>query len=355
MQLAADSKRYWQLRALLGGALVLIAATPGAGWLVSRAEATASTPEAPLAAPVSRSITAPGRIEPRDGVLALAAPASEVGPAIVAMLHVQQGDWVESGAVLATLSGRQALEAALVASQRRIAIAQARLLALRAGAKEDDLRALRAEVDGAETSLAQAQADTRRAQQLRGMQLLPVAAVEAQESRLAVAARMLEANRARLTSLSHVRPADLAVAEAELHAAEADADEVRARLENTLVRAPAAGRVLAIYAHPGQSVGAEGILAFGRTAEMFVDAEVMEEDLGRVHVGRKATITSDVLPAAASGVVEEIGYLVGSREVFHTDPTAFTDSRVVHVKIRVAGAAELERLIHARVQVEIER
>ena len=178
--------------------------------------------------------------------------------------------------------------------------------------------------------------------------------MEAQESRLTVAARTLESNRARLTSLSHVRPADLVVAEAELHAAEADADEVRARLDSTLVRAPDAGRVLAIYAHPGQSVGAEGILAFGRTTEMYVNAEVMEEDLGRLKVGEKATITSDVLTHPAAGIVEEVGYLVGSREVFVTDPTAFTDSRVVHVKIRIANAAQVERLIHARVQVEIQ-
>jgi HlyD family secretion protein len=353
MNLAADSTRYRQLRRLLCAALLAIVAIPGAGWLISRADATPHRPVAAADIPQRQTITAPGRIEPRDGVLAIAAPASDAGPAIVAALQVHEGDWVESGAVLATLSGRQPLEAALVASERRIAIARARLVALQAGAKEDDLRALRAEVESAQATLDQAQAETRRAQQLRDKQLLSVAAVEAQESRLAVAARTLEANRARLDSLARARPADLAVAEAELRAAEADADAVRAQLETTVVRAPSAGRVLALYAHPGQSVGAEGVLAFGRTGEMFVDAEIVEEDLGRLRVGGKATVTSDVLASPATGTVEKIGYLVGSREVFVTDPTAFTDSRIVHVKIRMADAACLERLINARVTVEI--
>jgi hypothetical protein len=51
--------------------------------------------------------------------------------------------------------------------------------------------------------------------------------------------------------------------------------------------------------------------------------------------------------------VEEIGYLVGSREVFDADPTAFADSRVVHVKVRIAEPAKLERFIDARVTVEM--
>lgn len=354
MNLAADSTKYRNLRRLLCGVLLVLAVIPAAVWLVSRADAMATPSLTAAGMQEIRAITAPGRIEPRDGVLTLAAPANELGPAIVAALHVHQGDWVESGAVLATLSGRQEQQAALIAAQRRIAIAQARLAALSAGGKDEDVRALRAEAQAAEASFSQAQAETRRAQQLHENQMLSAAAVEAAESRLLVAARTLEASRARLEGLSRARPADLAVAEAELRAAEADGDEARARLENTVVRAPAAGRVLAIHTYPGQSVGPNGVLAFGRTSELFVDAEVMEEDLGRMQVGQKAVITSDALPGAAFGTVEEIGYLVGSRETFRTDPTAFTDSRIVHVKIRVADGSRFERFIHARVTVEIQ-
>jgi HlyD family secretion protein len=353
MVLTAHLKQYRRLRRLLCALLIAGAAIPAVTWLISQAEAnpTATATDAPELA----SVTAPGRIEPRDGVLTIAATPTATAPAIVSELHAQAGDWAERGTVLAILSGRPELEAALVASERRIMIAQARLDALQAPAKEDDLRALRAEVASADAHFHQAQSEARRFRELHETQLVSVAALEAQESQLTVASRTLEAARARLAGLSRARPADLVVATAELQAARAETDEARARLETTLVRAPCAGRVLAIHAQPGQAVGASGLLSFGRTSEMFVDAEVMEEDLGRLGVGQKARITGAVLAGVAEGEVEQIGYVVGSREVFETDPTAFTDSRVAHVKIRVAESVRFERFIHARVAVEILR
>lgn len=354
MNLTADSSRYRRLRQLLCGGLILITVVPGATWLVSTASATVQPPRPVAEDAAERLITAPGRIEPLDGVLAIAAPTSEQGPAIVTAIHVREGQWVESGTVFATLNGNQPLKAAFAASEQRIAIARSRLDALLAGGKAEDLRAARADVASAEATVAQAQADTHRARQLREQQLLSAASVETQESKLAIAERALDASRARLDGLSRARPADLRVAEAEVSAAEADSKAVQAQLENTLIRAPSAGRVLAIYAHPGQAVGPQGVLAFGRTNQMYVDAEIMEDDLDRVQAGREVTITSNVLGRdKATGTVEKIGYLIGSRETFLTDPTAFTDSRIVHVKIRVTDAARFERFINARVTVEI--
>ena len=52
-------------------------------------------------------------------------------------------------------------------------------------------------------------------------------------------------------------------------------------------------------------------------------------------------------------MVEEVGLIVGAREVFKSDPTAFADSRIVHVKIRLTDEQSLDRFVHARVTVEI--
>jgi hypothetical protein len=52
-------------------------------------------------------------------------------------------------------------------------------------------------------------------------------------------------------------------------------------------------------------------------------------------------------------MVERIGLLVGTREVFEMDPTAFADSRIVHVLVRVNDPAAVERLVNARVTVKI--
>jgi HlyD family secretion protein len=353
----ADFRTYRRLRWVLAIGLIAIAGAPSLPWPGSKAEATAasSLARAETFGSQQRLISAPGRIQPKDGVLTLAAPSSlELGPAIVTELRVRAGDWVKSGQPLAILRGHDELAAMLVANERKVVVAQARLTAAKAGGKQDDIRALRAEVEGAEANVAQANSDTHRMQQLRDARIISAAALESQQSHFTVTAQTLEAARARLSSLSTVRPADVAVAEAELKAAEADVDAARAKLEGTMVRAPDDGRVLAVYTYPGQSVGAEGLLAFGKTAEMFVDAEVTEDDVGRTHVGQKVRISGDALRIAASGIVQEVGYIVGSREVFKTDPTAFADSRVVHVRISVADPKSVERLVNARVTVEIQ-
>jgi HlyD family secretion protein len=357
MRLAVDSQVNRRLRWVLGATLLVVAAIPLLDRLISSPEAAIDNRMSGTAnAARGLPITAVGRVQPQDGVITLAAPASaETGPAIVIQLHVKQGDWVKQGQVLATLRGRDELQAAMMGSERKVALAHAKLTALKSGGKADDLRALESEVQIEEATLAQTQADTRRSKQLRESGLLSAAAVETQESRLAIATRSLEAKRSQLNSLSSVRPADIAVAEAELRTAEADVEQVRAKLESTVVRAPADGRILAVHAQPGQTVGLDGLLSFGKTLAMFVDAEVMEEDLGRAKLGQKARITGDALPGMVEGTVEEIGYLVGAREVFRTDPTAFTDARVVHVKIRADRPEQLERFINARVTAVIQQ
>jgi HlyD family secretion protein len=353
MDLEMPRRRSHRLRWALLATLLTIAVAPIAGRLAfgSAAAERPSVADAPVA---DRPITAPGRIEPRDGVIAVAAPASLAGPAIVSRLLASEGDWVREGQALATLRGREEQAALLVGRERQREVAAARLAALRSGGKEDDLLALQAEVDRDAAALAHVEADTGRSRQLHAHGLLDTASWQAQEARLAIAARALDAGRARLRGLSSVRPADVAVAAAELRAADAGVAEARAALDAMTVRAPADGRVLAVHAQPGQAVGVDGVLAMGKTAWMYVDAEVLEEDIARTRVGKPARITGDVLPHAIDGTVESIGGLVGSREVFTTDPAAFADSRVVHVTIRIPDAARLERFVHARVTAVIQ-
>ena len=350
MKLAIDLQRYRRLRKSLVVVIIVIAAVPSVGWVLTR-PATLLEQRASTSSLSALGITAPGRIEPKDGVILLAPAVSEFGAAVLKSLHVRAGQWVEQGTVLATLTQHDELKAAVTAAERRVTIAEAKLHALGAGAKEDDLNALRAEIQSDEATFAFVQAETQRAEQLRRERLLSSSAVEAQQSRLTAASRALQAKRAKLASLSSVRPADVVIAAAELDAAKADVEERRARFENSIVRAPSAGRVLAIHAQPGQRVTERGLASFGRTDAMYVDAEVLESDIARAKVGQKVRILGDVLAEPTSGIVEEIGYLVGSREVFNTDPTAFADSRVVHVKVRADSPQVLERFINARVTI----
>jgi HlyD family secretion protein len=354
MKLAADSVLYRRVRWGLCAVLALVATIPAATHLIKPAEATSQLARERSRPVPSRSITAPGRIQPEDGVVMIAASPATFGAAIVRELHVSEGDRIEQGHLLAVLSGRDELETEVAASERRLEVAQAKLTALQSGGKREDIQALQAELHADEASLAQIAADTRRARQLHDEHVISAAALEAQQARWSVAARTVEAKQARLQGLSNARPADVAIAAAEMSAAKAEVEALRAKLANQSVRAPSAGRILRIHAYPGQAVGAEGLLAFARTDDMFVDAEVMEHDIARARIGQSVRITGDSLSKPLQGTVERIGFIVGAREVFAIDPSAFADSRIVHVLVRVNEPAAVERFINARVTVEIE-
>lgn len=354
MKLAGDSALYQRVRVGLCIVLALVAAIPAVTQFVGRAQATSKAGFDRVPPVQSRPVAASGRIQPRDGIVTIAAPTAAFGGAIVRELRVSEGERVECGQVLAVLNGRDELAAEVAAGERRVDVARARLVALQSGGKREDIQALQAQLQSEEASLAQIAADTRRATQLHAEHVLSTAAVEAQQARWTVAARALEANQARLRGLSSVRPADVAVAAAELSATEAQAVAARAKLANQYVLAPSAGRVLRIHAYPGQGIGSQGLLSFGQTDEMFVDAEVMEHDIARARIGQTARITGESLRKPLEGRVERIGWVVGAREVFEVDPTAFADSRIVHVLVRVKDVAAAERFINARVTVEIE-
>src|SRR5262249_9013640 len=147
--------------------------------------------------------------------------------------------------------------------------------------------------------------------------------------------RTLDAAKERLKSLEEVRKEDVAVQAAQLAAAVAQVERAKADLERMVVRAPANGRVLRLYGHPGEEVGAHGILELGKTNQMYAIAEVYEADIVRVRVGQKATLTGELVPEGLSGTVTQIGSQVTKSELLPIDPAAYADARVIRVKIQL--------------------
>jgi HlyD family secretion protein len=136
-------------------------------------------------------------------------------------------------------------------------------------------------------------------------------------------------------------------ARAGLHRAEAD-------LELSTVRSPIDGQVLKVHAREGERVGDKGIVELGDTSRMYAIAEVYETDVGRVHIGQKARITSPALPGTLTGTVERIGILIGKKDILKTDPVADADARVVEVDIQLDDPESAARLTNLRVDIVID-
>jgi HlyD family secretion protein len=124
--------------------------------------------------------------------------------------------------------------------------------------------------------------------------------------------------------------------------------------EGLTVRAPAAGRVIQIRAHPGEQVGEAGVLEFAKTRRMYVIAEVYEADARRVRPGQAASISGTQLAAPIAGTVERVGGAIAKSQVLPGDPAAFSDTRIVPVHIRLADPAAVSGLIHGKVSVTIQ-
>ena len=95
-----------------------------------------------------------GHLIPGEGVIEIGAPYSlGGGPSVVAELRVRRGDRVQAGQILAVLHNYRMASAAAAAAAAQVKVAEAALAQVRAGAKPDDIAALRA-------SVAQREAET---------------------------------------------------------------------------------------------------------------------------------------------------------------------------------------------------
>ena len=150
--------------------------------------------------------------------------------------------------------------------------------------------------------------------------------------------------------LPHVKKTqELAVAEAEAALAEAKA----AYAEYEVV-APISGEVVECNVVEGEAVGMEGICEIADTKTMYAEAEVYISDISKVAVGDSAEISSDALGEQKfSGKVVQISAYVKSNRLFSSDPSDYSNLRVVVVKIKIDAPEKFRNLIGSQVNIRI--
>ena len=402
----------WMIYSAIG--IALLSSIAGyafyASYTSSKAKAEEEKKRAELQ-PTQKFVNALGRIEPQGEIVKLTAP-SGVSGAIVTELKVAEGEQVTIGQTVALLDGFEQALATVNEAKTRVEIAQRKVDQIKAGAKSGDLQAqnaqsgrLEAELENArreisraentgretplpeyaaieklERELANAQTEFNRAQKLveagdisrseYDTRRLNVETIEKEikrtratiqtlirEKRLAVKTfeSDLARSRASYTSLAEVRPTDVAAARAEVENAQATVDKAIADLEQRKVKTYTSGKVLKIYARPGETVGNDGVLDLGDTETMFAVAEVFEADITKIKTEQDAEITVRTSGEKFVGRIVQIGSLIKKLDTLDSDPVADVDARVVEVKVKLSPEAskKLADLTNLRVDVRI--
>ena len=343
----APARRRPAALAVAAFALLVVAASAVMLWR----DAAPGKP-APVASPNPPAVVGLGWIEPAGTVLRVAASGNP-DAARVATLMVEEGETVVAGQVLATLDS-EAQRLAQVAQ----AEAQTRLRTVQLARQRVDqanlLAARRAALDRATAELRIADAEHERLRSLVATSATSRSAYDraVRDLALAIATRReAEAALARAAAETGGLAIDLAVAQAELDAAQAELATARAALELARVRAPVAGRVLAIKARAGERVGADGLLELGGTERMRAIVEVYQTDIGRVRPGQGVTLRADALAVPIAGTVERLGQAVRRQTVINADPATATDARVVEVIVLLGPGESAQVAALSRLQV----
>jgi HlyD family secretion protein len=291
--------------------IAVVVAAGGAGYAVVEAR---KAPARPAAAPAVSpyAAVAEGKTDVEGGIIQVASRTAGV----VREVDVVEGQAVRRGQVLA----RQEDDAPRLAVQTAEAgVAQAR-----------------AQIEATDVQLAAALREKARLDALEGV-------VSRQQGDQA--ADTVAGARASLVS----QGAAVAVMQAQL-------DEARYRLEQTIIRAPVDGLIVRRYANPGagaSTLNVTPMFDLEPAAARIVRAEVTESELPVVGVGQAVRIAPEADPSKAyPGAVIRKAALFGARKLQSDDPAERTDERVVEV---VVSAGDAPLLIGQRVLVKFLR
>jgi HlyD family secretion protein len=287
-------------------------------------------------------VVAPGRVEPLSEEIEIGVEV----PGRIAALHLEEGDAVRKGQLLAELENRD-FRARVALAEAELAGARAVMARTRNGSRPGELREARAAVAQAAAVEAQAVRESAR------REVLANDGVIAREERDR-AARDVDVARARLTELGErlalleagPRIEEHRRAEAALAAAEASLLDARARLDKTRIVSPVDGTVLRRRLRVGESVTPEvpgtSLYTVADVSTLRVRVDVDENDVGAIAVGQRAYVTAVAYGNRRfEGRVIRIGRVLGRKNVRTDEPRERVDTKILETLVELDPGANL--------------
>ncbi|HEV3166203.1 MAG TPA: efflux RND transporter periplasmic adaptor subunit [Isosphaeraceae bacterium] len=293
-----------------------------------------------------------------NGVVEGARPEVAIQPEVAGLLAsipVSEDQEVTAGQLLAELSNEtQKQNVALAAAE--VETAKAQLDRLRNGERTEKRQAVAAVESAKKAVYEQAKRDWERSQKLAGNQ---AASREERDHDYFVMKRaeadVQEATAERALIEAPARVDEVAAAEGRVHAAEARLGLAQAELAKTRLLASCDGRVLQIFADPGEMAGpssTQPVMLLADLSKRRIRAFIEELDADRVQVGQPAVVTADGFPNKSfAGRVAVVIPRMGRRALQTDTPGEYKDLYFREAMIDLEEGAELP--LNLRVQARI--
>jgi HlyD family secretion protein len=286
-------------------------------------------------------IAANGRVEPISGEIA-------VGTQVLGALKdvpVKEGGTVKAGQVIAENVNAD-LVAAVSRADATVAERCAELDKLLHGARIEERQRAAAELADVTAQLSLAEGDVRRQRPLAEHNAVAVSDFDHSKwTMAALKARQNAADQTLALINAPPRAEDVAIAQASLDIANAEAANAHALLEKTRIRAPIDGTVLRLLRKTGEPVGIYPptvVALIGDIQRLRVIAEVEESDVARVHLGQTVYVTADAYGGHRfAGVVTRLADRMGRKELYSDDPSQRMDAKVLEATVTLDNDVHL--------------
>lgn len=280
---------------------------------------------------------APGRIEPKSGLVRVGAQL--LGR--IAEVTVKLNDKVEEGELLIRLDDEEA-RARLQAAETEAASRKRERDAQPLDKARDDLRNAEDNVFSAERAVTNARFVLEYELQAKRQGTGSADRVVDARRNIKNAQETLQKERDRYATASAKRnvPAPNRL-ESALQAARSDVSVAEALLEKTRIRAPVAGTVLQLPAKVGEMIAPspeQALVVLGDMSVVRLKAEVDEIDVSKIKVGGKVVVKSNAYPDKEfTGVVAELAPSLSSPQFALRGARRPTDVEVLEVTVDLEG------------------
>jgi HlyD family secretion protein len=241
-------------------------------------------------APANR-LTLSGNIEAHESLVSFKVPGR------IVELPVEEGQQVEPGALLARLEDADSRQKVRI-DEAGVRVRESDLALTLAGTREQEVRAAQQSMIDARADLEQKKLDNDRARQLFAKDEISAQDRDQAATALKRAEAIFKAAQQRYNeAVEGSRKEDIEIARANLNQANANLGLSRVNLDYAVLHAPYAGVITVRQAELGEVVApGSPVVTLADLDHIWLRAYIAETDLGSIHWGQEATVTTDTYP-----------------------------------------------------------